>query len=94
MRSKKQSTLVPGIIRQGDVLLIRADVDLHGARHVPRDGDRLVLAYGEVTGHALSEGELRRVIEGEVGGGRHEGNVRADEADRQEEGLPPEPIKQ
>ena len=28
------------------------DVALVGARHVPRDGDRLILASGEVTGHA------------------------------------------
>jgi hypothetical protein len=58
---------IPFHVRQGDVLLIRADVDLHGARHVPRDGDRLVLAYGEVTGHAHAIREKRaelRVIDG------------------------------
>jgi hypothetical protein len=43
---------VPYHVRQGDVLLVRVDVDLKGARHVRRDGDRVILAYGEVTGHA------------------------------------------
>ena len=58
---------LPLHVRQGDVLLIRVDADLHGARHVPRDGDRLVLAYGEVTGHAHAIRERRaelRVIDG------------------------------
>jgi len=43
---------LPFHVRQGDVLLVRVDVDLRGARHVARDGGRAVLAYGEVTGHA------------------------------------------
>jgi hypothetical protein len=43
---------IPFHVRQGDVLLVRVDVSVAGTRHVPRDGDRLVLAYGEVTGHA------------------------------------------
>lgn len=41
-------------MRQGDVLLIRAtNAEITGDhREVPRDHGRVVLAYGEVTGHA------------------------------------------
>jgi hypothetical protein len=38
--------------RQGDVLLVRIDKLPRGLRQVPRDGGRVVLAYGEATGHA------------------------------------------
>lgn len=38
--------------RQGDVLLIRTRKTLGAAQPVPRDHGRVVLAYGEVTGHA------------------------------------------
>ncbi len=37
--------------RQGDVYLRAATDEVSGAP-VPRDGGRIVLAYGEVTGHA------------------------------------------
>jgi hypothetical protein len=37
--------------RQGDVLLIRDD-NATGGEEMPRDKGRVVLAYGEVTGHA------------------------------------------
>jgi hypothetical protein len=37
--------------RQGDVFIRAAEVP-RKATEVPRDGGRLVLAYGEVTGHA------------------------------------------
>ncbi len=40
------------LYRQGDVLLKTARRSLKGATSVPRDRGRLVLAYGEVTGHA------------------------------------------
>lgn len=40
------------MIRQGDVLLVRVDQLPEGASVVPRDNGRLVLAYGEATGHA------------------------------------------
>lgn len=40
------------IIRQGDVLLRRVQELPAGAQEVPLDGGRIVLAYGEVTGHA------------------------------------------
>jgi hypothetical protein len=40
-------------IRQGDVLLVRIDGRVpEGAVELPRDQGRVVLAYGEVTGHA------------------------------------------
>lgn len=38
-------------IRQGDVYLIPAAIPAN-ATPVPRDGGRVVLAYGEVTGHS------------------------------------------
>lgn len=38
--------------RQGDVFIMRIDEIPDGVRPVKRDGGRVVLAYGEVTGHA------------------------------------------
>ncbi|SRR5260221_14753165 len=40
------------IYRQGDVLLIKVDEIPADAKPVKRDAGRIVLAYGEVTGHA------------------------------------------
>jgi hypothetical protein len=40
------------IYRQGDVLVIKTDAIPSGTTEVPRDNGRIVLAYGEVTGHA------------------------------------------
>ena len=40
------------LIRQGDVALVPVAALPEGLREVPRDRGRLVLAYGEVTGHA------------------------------------------
>jgi hypothetical protein len=40
------------IYRQGDVLIRRVDSIPTGAKLVKRDEGRIVLAYGEVTGHA------------------------------------------
>jgi hypothetical protein len=40
------------MIRQGDVLLVEVDELPEGTAIVPRDNGRLILAYGEVTGHA------------------------------------------
>ncbi|HZD08626.1 MAG TPA: hypothetical protein VE176_10275 [Candidatus Limnocylindrales bacterium] len=39
------------ILRQGDVLLVRVDALPKGARDITEDG-RIVLAEGEMTGHA------------------------------------------
>lgn len=38
--------------RQGDVLLIATNAIPSGAKPVPRQGERIVLAAGEATGHA------------------------------------------
>ena len=42
------------IYRQGDVLIIKVDRDPIGSEwsEVPREGGRVVLAHGELTGHA------------------------------------------
>lgn len=39
-------------LRQGDVALMRVDALPDGCTEVPHDKGRIVLAYGEVTGHA------------------------------------------
>lgn len=49
MTTKKKT---PTIYRQGDVLLMRIADDADAGTEVPRDSGRVVLAYGEVTGHA------------------------------------------
>jgi len=40
------------IYRQGDVLIMRAPAGTQQGAEIPRDGGRVVLAYGEATGHA------------------------------------------
>lgn len=40
------------IYRQGDVLVVRLDSEPAVGPRVERDAGRIVLAYGEVTGHA------------------------------------------
>lgn len=40
------------IVRQGDVLLRRVDSIPENVEVVPRDNGRVILAYGEMTGHA------------------------------------------
>lgn len=45
MKARKQ-------FRQGDVLVMAVDAIPDGATPVPLDGGRIVLAYGEATGHA------------------------------------------
>lgn len=43
----------PQMVRQGDVLLLPVRHRItEAAKPVPRDAGRIVLAYGEVTGHA------------------------------------------
>ena len=50
-KAKQQSD--PFIVRQGDVLLRRVHkAGLAGMKKIDRDQGRIVLAYGEVTGHA------------------------------------------
>lgn len=49
----KKTNAVKTIMRQGDVLIIRtADRDVKGLKRVAREQGRVVLAHGEVTGHA------------------------------------------
>jgi len=51
MTKRKASTMK--IYRQGDVCIIATeDRDVSQLKPVPRDAGRIVLAYGEVTGHA------------------------------------------
>jgi hypothetical protein len=42
----------PSQVRQGDVLLVPVDEIPEAATVVPRDQGRVILAYGEATGHA------------------------------------------
>jgi len=56
------------IYRQGDVLLITTDQIPPGLTSVPRDRGRVVLAYGEATGHAhaISEPGAELLSDAEV----------------------------
>lgn len=45
-------TATRGLLRQGDVLLVPVSSRPGTFKEVPRDAGRVVLAYGEVTGHA------------------------------------------
>jgi len=51
---KRKKTAPQTQFRQGDVLVERVKADIKALPHkvVPRDAGRVVLAYGEVTGHA------------------------------------------
>jgi hypothetical protein len=51
-KSKKNAKPAPWSVRQGDVLIVRLEGDVASGKPVKRDGGRVVLAYGEVTGHA------------------------------------------
>lgn len=57
----------PYSLRQGDVLLVDAKYrgEKAGGADVPLDGGRVVLAHGEVTGHAhaIAEPEKARLID-------------------------------
>ncbi|HEX7828680.1 MAG TPA: hypothetical protein VF787_03455 [Thermoanaerobaculia bacterium] len=60
----RKSKAVPRILRQGDVLLVAVQGGLHRPRVVTRDKDKVVLAYGEVTGHshAIAEPSVRLTV--------------------------------
>lgn len=81
MRTKKRT---PEIFRQGDVMVIRVDAIPAGAKPVTRDNGRIVLAYGEVTGHAhaIAEDEVTML---EVDGGIRYLDVQMDAFLRHEE---------
>ena len=52
--------------RQGDVLIIPTRTILTNTRPVPRDRGRIVLAYGEITGHAHAiTSKDARLLEGD-----------------------------
>jgi hypothetical protein len=55
-------------IRQGDVFLVQVEVSPGECVEVPRDGDRIVLARGEATGHAhaILDESARLVTVGEA----------------------------
>jgi hypothetical protein len=63
MKQSKQKA-IPTILRQGDVLLVAVLGGLHRATAVARDNGRVVLAYGEVTGHshAIAEPTSRLMV--------------------------------
>lgn len=42
----------PTMMRQGDVLLVRVEEEIATTEDIAREGGRVVLAHGEVTGHA------------------------------------------
>ena len=48
--------------RQGDVLIARAKKKLDGLEPVARDNGRVVLAYGELTGHAHAITDSRATL--------------------------------
>lgn len=53
----------PKMYRQGDVLLMQIDEMPGTAKEGTPDGERIVLAYGEVTGHAHAvAAELARIF--------------------------------
>jgi hypothetical protein len=56
--------------RQGDVLLCAVEAIPFGAKPVPKDGDRLVVALGELTGHAHALAAAQAQMFREKGSGR------------------------
>jgi hypothetical protein len=60
--SAPKAATLPLHVRQGDVLLVRVAADLSSATDLPRDGGRVILAYGEVTGHAHAIREPHAVL--------------------------------
>ncbi len=61
MSKKQPKKLDSGIIRQGDVLLVRVDAIAPTAQQLELAGDRVVLKEGEATGHAHAFYERERV---------------------------------
>lgn len=56
-------TARPRILRQGDVLLVAVGASLPpGCKRAKRDGGRVVLAYGEVTGHSHAIAEADAIL--------------------------------
>jgi hypothetical protein len=71
MNRSKRITEVPTVYRQGDVLIRRVDAIPAGTKPIAREGGRIVLAHGEVTGHshAIGSREARFVMATEPSSG-------------------------
>lgn len=54
---RSAAPVIPWHARQGDVLLVRVDALPADAKPKARDRGRVILAYGEVTGHAHAIGD-------------------------------------
>jgi hypothetical protein len=56
----------PFMVRQGDVLLVQVEAIPPTAIEQPRDAGRVILAYGEVTGHAhaICEPDVIKLADG------------------------------
>lgn len=54
MQNQDRTSGLPGQVRQGDVLIVAIKELPRGAQALPHEGGRVVLAHGEVTGHAHS----------------------------------------
>lgn len=52
MTTKRRTAPVPSMLRQGDVALVRVDSIPAKARKRAKENGRVILAHGEVTGHA------------------------------------------
>lgn len=52
MKNKNNNTSAPAHYRQGDVLIERVGLLPKDAKKIARENGRVVLAHGEVTGHA------------------------------------------
>lgn len=56
------------IYRQGDVLLISTNGQIVPEKILPPDNGRIILAYGEVTGHSHAIDDTDRVVKFEASG--------------------------
>lgn len=77
----------PKIVRQGDVLLVPVEQLPNDAKEIALDRGRIVLAYGEVTGHAhaiadhgVSEAAAAEIAEAAIARA-HQARARLYEAD-------------
>lgn len=62
---------IPMHFRQGDVLITRVDAIPAGLAVRPRDNGRVILAYGEVTGHAhaIADSDVAAIYDSTEGDG-------------------------
>jgi hypothetical protein len=52
MNDRQEGTVMHGLIRQGDVLVVPCNTVPKTRKPVARENGRLILAHGEATGHA------------------------------------------